>query len=251
MQRILIADSSKMFAEGISKHLKNDFQVKICCDGKSVLRQVIDFEPDIIVLDLALPGCDGISVLSNIRSAGGTENVIVLSVNLSLPVQQMLAGLGVTYVYSKPCSVENVVAFVRQLALGDSGLSAWNLETELDNILLRLGFRCGRSGYECTYEAIRLRYFKKGNYISKCLYIDVRKICGKKSSNAVEKAIRDGIKAAWENGDPVVWDLYFTHGKNRECPSNDNFIGRIVRALQNCERLKKPYDPEIAEQKQA
>lgn len=251
MQRILIADPSKMFAEGIAKRLNNEFLVNICTDGRKVLRQVLDFEPDIILLDMALPGCDGISLLETIRAAGRMDSVVATSANLTMPVQQILSRLGVVYVFSKPCLAENVACFLRQLALGESGLSAWTMETELDNTLLRLGFRCGKSGYECTYEAICLRYANGGNYTSKCLYIDVRRICGKKSSEAVEKAIRDAIKIAWENGDPNVWDLYFNQGENRECPTNDVFIGRIVRALQNRERLKRPYKQKVEILKEA
>lgn len=251
MQRILIADSSRTLAESMEKQLNKNFIVKICCDGRRVLRMVMDFEPDIIVLDTMLPGCDGISILHSIRSAGGTENVVVLSANLSLTVQKMLANLGVVYAFSKPCNIQNVVCFVRQLALGDAGLTQWNPETEIDNILLRLGFRYGRGGYECTYEAIRLRYIGEVGYITKCLYTEVRKNCGKKNNDVVEKAIRDAIRHGWDNGDPLIWELYFPQAGKRECPSNDVFISRIARALQNREKLKKPCKLEIAKEKQA
>lgn len=251
MQRILIADSSKNLAEGIGKQLNKDFLVKICCDGRRVLRQVIDFEPDLIILDLMMPGCDGITLLQNIRSSGGTANVVVLSANLTMPVQQIISQLGVVYAFCKPCATQNVVCFVRQLALGDSGLSPWNIETELDNVLLRLGFQYGKGGYRCTYEAIRLRYIGEDGYITKCLYTEVRKRCGKKSIEAVEKSIRDAINAAWENGDPNVWDLYFPQGENRKCPSNDMFISRISKALQDREKMKKPCKLEIVQQKGA
>lgn len=249
MQRVLIADSSKMFGQGIAKHLDKDFLVSICCDGRKVLRTIIDFDPDIIVLDMALPGCDSISLLQNLRAAGRTDNVVVISASITMPVQQILSQLGVVYSFPKPCSVESVVSFVRQLALGGSALSSWNVETELDNVLLHLGFRCGLGGYECTYEAIRLRYIGQGGFITKCLYADVRKLCGKKSTDAVEKAIRYAIGGAWQSGDRDIWELYFPSIK--ESPSNDVFIGRIVKALQNRERIKKPCKLELPKQKEA
>ena len=249
MQRILIADSSRMFAEGIAKQLNKDFLVKICCDGRRVLRHVIDFEPDIMLLDMALPGCDGITLIHNIRMAGRTENIVALSTNLSAQVQQILASMGVVFAFTKPCAISNVVCFVRQLALGDPGLTPWNLETELDNALLRLGFRCGRGGYDCTYEAIRLRYYGEVGFITKCLYAEVRKNCCKKNTDAVEKAIRDAISGAWLNGDRDVWELYFPGSKSS--PSNEVFICRITKALQNRERQKKPYKPDAAEVKEA
>jgi hypothetical protein len=159
--------------------------------------------------------------------------------NISVPVQQILAGLGVTYIFPKPCALGSVVSFLHRLASGLPDLSAWCAETEIDNVLLNMGFHCGRSRYQCTFQAILLKYCGKGGDTTKYLYSEVRKLCGKKSIDVVEKAIRDAIRHAWDHGDPQVWELYFPVCDKQGCPSNEVFIARIALAIKNRERLSR------------
>ena len=65
------------------------------------------------------------------------------------------------------------------------------------------------------------------------------------TSTKVEKAIRDGIKDAWINGNRQIWHLYFQTGLSEErnsCPSNEVFLARIANALVQKRRLKRPLD---------
>lgn len=248
MQRILIADASDVFAEGLEKQLKRDYMVKLCRHGDRVLSTVRKFEPDIIFIDLTLPDCDAISVLHTVRTSGSMAHLVAIGPNTSVQVQQILAGLGIVRIFPRPCSLENVISFLHRLASGLPDLSQWCAETEIDSVLLYMGFQCGRSRYNCIYQAILLKYCGKGGDSAKYLYSEVRKLCGKKSIEVVEKAIRDAIHHAWEHGDREVWQLYFPMCEKEGCPSNEVFIARIALALKNRERLKKPYHPDPVKQ---
>lgn len=245
MQRILIADASCVFADGLAKQLKQDYIIKICYDGKHILRSIKEFDPDIILLDISLPHCDTLSVLHTVRTCGRNAHLVVTSTDISVQVQQILAGIGVIRIFPKPCSLGNVLSFLHRLASGLPDLSLWSAETEIDSVLLYMGFQCGRSRYNCIYQAILLKYCGKGGDSAKFLYSEVRKLCGKKSIDVVEKAIRDAIRHAWEHGDHDVWSLYFPLCEKEGCPSNEVFIGRIALALKNRERMKKTYSQEI------
>lgn len=244
MQRILIADASRVFADGLGKQLKQDYMVKLCYDGKHILRSIREFDPDIIFMDLALPHCDTLSVLHTVSTSGSNAQLVAISTNTSIQVQQLLAGIGVIRVFPRPCSLENVICFLHRLASGLPDLSQWCAETEIDSVLLYMGFQCGRSRYNCIHQAILLKYCGNGGDSAKFLYSEVRKLCGKKSIEVVEKAIRDAIRHAWEHGDPEVWSLYFPLCEKEGCPSNEVFIGRIALALKNRERMRKAYYPD-------
>ena len=245
MQRILIADASRVFADGLAKQLKQDYMVTLCCDGKHILRRIREFNPDIILMDLALPNCDTISVLHTVSTSGSDAQLVAISTDTSIKVQQLLSGIGVIRVFPRPCSLENVISFLHRLASGLPDLSRWCAETEIDSVLLYMGFQCGRSRYNCIYQAILLKYCGNGGDSAKYLYSEVRKLCGKKSIDVVEKAIRDAIGHAWIHGDRDVWKLYFPVCEKEGCPSNEVFIGRMALALKNRERLKKPYCPDL------
>lgn len=245
MYRILIADSVCVFADNLASQLKQDYVVKTCYNGKHILRTIKEFEPDIIFMDLALPNCDTVSVLHTVYTSGSTARLVSISTNTSVQVQQLLAGIGVIRVFPRPCAPGNIVSFLHRLTSGLPDLSQWCAETEIDTVLLNIGFQCGRSRYNCIYHAILLKYYGKDGDSVKFLYSEVRKLCNKKTVDVVEKAIRDAIHHAWEHGDPEVWRLYFPVCDKEGCPSNEVFVSRIARALKNCERLKKPYRTEL------
>ena len=249
MKRILIADASRVFADGLKSQLKQDYLLKLCYDGKHILHCIREFDPDIIFMDMFLPNCDVIKVLHTVCTSGSTAQLVAISVNTTVQVQQILAGLGVIRIFPRPCALENVVSFLHRIASDLPDLSVWCAETEADSTLLYMGFQCGRSRYDCLYHAILLKYYGKGGDSVKYLYSEVRKLCGKKSRDAVEKAIRDAIGHAWEHGDRDVWNLYFPTCEQEGCPSNEVFIERIALALRNRERLKKPYPRESSNKK--
>lgn len=245
MQRILIADASCAFADGLAKQLKQDYMVKLCYNGMHILRSISEFDPDIILMDLSLPHCDPVSVLHTVKTSGCDAQLVVLSTNTSIQVQQILAGIGVIRIFPRPCSSGSVIGFLHRLASGLPDLSQWCAETEIDSTLLYMGFQCGRSRYDCIYQAILLKYYGNGGDSAKFLYSEVRKLCGKKSIEVVEKAIRDAIGHAWMHGDREVWKLYFPVCEQEGCPSNEVFIARIALALKNRQRLKKTYCPDV------
>lgn len=61
-QRIMIVDDDENINELISLYLtKECFETKMVYDGESALRELSVFKPNLIILDLMLPGIDGVS----------------------------------------------------------------------------------------------------------------------------------------------------------------------------------------------
>ena len=78
-QRILIVDDDENIAELISLYLtKECFETKIVYDGESALDTLSSFKPNLILLDLMLPGMDGYQVCREIRKNNNTP-IIMLS----------------------------------------------------------------------------------------------------------------------------------------------------------------------------
>lgn len=78
-QKILIVDDDNNIAELISLYLtKECFETMIVGDGESALDALKTFEPNLILLDLMLPGMDGYEVCRKVRATSGTP-IIMLS----------------------------------------------------------------------------------------------------------------------------------------------------------------------------
>ncbi|MBQ3584670.1 MAG: response regulator, partial [Lachnospiraceae bacterium] len=78
-QKILIVDDDSNIAELISLYLtKECFETSIVEDGESALKEFQSFSPDLILLDLMLPGIDGYEVCREIRKTSSVP-IIMLS----------------------------------------------------------------------------------------------------------------------------------------------------------------------------
>ena len=78
--RILVVEDETHLAEGLKLNLSlKGYDVMIAPDGISALQEWKGWQPDLIVLDIMLPGIDGISVLRNIRLEDERMPILILS----------------------------------------------------------------------------------------------------------------------------------------------------------------------------
>ena len=78
VQRILVVDDDVALRELIASYLQaNGFVVDGCGDGREMRAAIERHAPDLIVLDLMLPGEDGLSLLRVLRASGGPPVIIV------------------------------------------------------------------------------------------------------------------------------------------------------------------------------
>ncbi|PIS34360.1 MAG: response regulator [Parcubacteria group bacterium CG08_land_8_20_14_0_20_43_9] len=78
-EHILIIEDDKFLRELISRKLLSDgFKIEEAIDGEEGLRKIEEVKPDLILLDLILPGLDGFEVLERIKDNPSTSAVPVL-----------------------------------------------------------------------------------------------------------------------------------------------------------------------------
>ncbi len=78
-EHILIVEDDKFLRELISRKLLNEgFKIDEAIDGEEALRKIEEAKPDLVLLDLILPGLDGFEVLERIKDNPSTNIVPVL-----------------------------------------------------------------------------------------------------------------------------------------------------------------------------
>lgn len=78
--RILIADDEPDYAEIIASIAEEiGFNVTLVHDGSEVVQRVSAVDPDVIVLDLRMPGSDGVEILNSLSTNGCTSQIILIS----------------------------------------------------------------------------------------------------------------------------------------------------------------------------
>ncbi len=112
-QKILIVDDDENIAELISLYLtKECFETSIVYDGESALEAVKTFRPNLILLDLMLPGIDGYQVCREVRSSSSIP-IIMLSAKGEIFDKVLGLELGADDYMEKPFDTKELVARVR------------------------------------------------------------------------------------------------------------------------------------------
>jgi DNA-binding response OmpR family regulator len=114
--RVLLIEDSKRLQRAISIGLRKEgFKVDMTGDGNEGLWFVESFDYDVIVLDLMLPGLDGLSILRKLRERQRPASVLILSAKDT--VEDRVEGLqaGADDYLVKPFAFEELLARVRSL----------------------------------------------------------------------------------------------------------------------------------------
>jgi DNA-binding response OmpR family regulator len=126
--RILVVEDEKHIAEGIRLNLSLlGYDVAIAKDGVSALQQWKAWRPDLIVLDIMLPGIDGFSVLQSIRLEDEKLPILILSAKAT--PDDRIRGLthGVDDYLTKPFNLEEFQLRIERLIKR----ARWSRENDL------------------------------------------------------------------------------------------------------------------------
>lgn len=231
--KILIADGNDAFRTELCQVLHSLYSLRTCRDGVEAMQQLESFAPDVLVLDLMLPGMDGISLLRCMERLPRHPRVLATTRFISDYVADALEHLQVGYVMVKPCDIHALAARIADLSRRSLPCPHRTGRPDTaSHLLLTLGVPTKRKGYRCLREALLLKQRDPGQSITKELYPAVAAVCGS-SALRVERAIRCAIEDAWERRNETVWQLYFPvqTGATHRRPTNAAFISRLADCI--------------------
>lgn len=112
-KKILIADDSEQILEVLTRILA-DYDIIFAKDGNSALNLVASEKPDVLLLDVAMPGLNGIEVLEKVMAMPRKPLVIMLTVDASIETVSKAMGIGVFSYIAKPFQAEVVLDQVKR-----------------------------------------------------------------------------------------------------------------------------------------
>ncbi len=113
---VLIVEDDQDIAHLVALHLKDiDCEVETVADGKAGLERAQDGEHDLIILDLMLPGIDGLEICRRVRSHSDYTPILMLTARTSEFDRVLGLELGADDYLTKPFSVLELVARVKAL----------------------------------------------------------------------------------------------------------------------------------------
>lgn len=162
--RILVVEDEKKIASLIRKGLvEAGFNPLICARGDDALHLATTERFDALVLDIMLPGRDGLSVLRQLRELRNAVPVILLTARDGLAERVDGLNLGADDYLTKPFSIEELVARLRAVRrrVSGEGLSLLQCEDLVLNLITREVSRAGRKIELTVREFALLEYLMR------------------------------------------------------------------------------------------
>jgi DNA-binding NarL/FixJ family response regulator len=125
--RIVVADDHPIFRDGLCRllALEEDFEVVAqASDGRQVLEILQQLEPDILLLDLKMPGLDGLATLQRLQQARNKTRVIVLTASDDKNEFVQAMKLGTSGIVLKQTATELLIKSIRKVHAGEIWLDS-------------------------------------------------------------------------------------------------------------------------------
>lgn len=112
--RLLIVDDEKDFTDSLAERLAlRDFEIATAYRGEEAIRKVKDYNFDVVILDVAMPGTDGVQVLREIKNLKPLTEVIMLTGHATVETAIEGMKLGAYDYLLKPTEIYDLVEKVK------------------------------------------------------------------------------------------------------------------------------------------
>ena len=110
---VLIVDDNHDILIGAELRLRAaGYMPQLAYDANEALRRISDSRPDAIVLDMLMPGMNGLELISHLRRSPVTRRIPVIMLSASLSDKQSALDAGARFFLSKPYDAEHLLAAV-------------------------------------------------------------------------------------------------------------------------------------------
>ncbi len=252
---IAIADDNRQALEMLGEILENekDFHVVGTAEnGNDAYNMIVRTKPDVVLLDIVMPGMDGISVMEKVRKhpdCGENISFIMVTAASSENLTADAFHLGASYYIMKPFTKDSVLDKVRRVKghrnkattlagtkkvipyMDKTEYMEQNLENDVTQMLHEIGIPAHIKGYQYLRDAIVMSVKDKEmlGSVTKILYPTIAKK-RQTTPSRVERAIRHAIEVAWSRGKmDTINELFgYTVSTGKGKPTNSEFIALIV-----------------------
>lgn len=138
--RLVLADDHPLILDGLERlfHTVEGFEVvERCARGEQALEAVERHRPDVLVLDLVMPGIGGLAVLRELRRRELPTRVVVLTAVLDEPALLAAMRLGVEGVVLKEMAPRLLIQAIRKVHAGERWVETHSLQAALERALQR------------------------------------------------------------------------------------------------------------------
>ena len=127
MIRLLVVDDHELVRVGMRHILKDYPSIKIvgeAADGETAIRLNREVKPDVVLLDISLPGLSGLEVTTRLNQIDPGLGIIILTVHEAAPYPGKLLDAGASAYLTKGCPATELVQAIRTVAKGGRNIGS-------------------------------------------------------------------------------------------------------------------------------
>lgn len=133
--RLMLVDDHQVVRTGLKAYLETQEGLQVVAEadnGVSALALAADVHPDVVVMDITMPGMDGMETTRRMRERNPESKILALTVHEDKQYFFEMLAVGASGYVSKQAAAEELVAAIRAVAVGDvylqPTLASWLLE---------------------------------------------------------------------------------------------------------------------------
>ena len=190
-ERVLVIEDDEMIAQLVKDTLELEgYQVITTLDGKTGLKKIAEESPDLVILDVVLPGIDGWEVLFQIKENPLTANMPVIMLTGKVDSISKVFGLkhGADDYVTKPFDPQELVARCGVVLRRTTSKSTPKART--GGVLNRIPAEAGKKTFLVSLQDI---FYIQAKYNYACVYTDDKELLSKATLNDLEEQLRDSF----------------------------------------------------------
>ncbi len=169
--RVLIADDHRLVAEACKNLLEPEFSVVgMVSDGRELLKVEAELRPDVVILDISMPGLNGLDAGELIKQRNRSVKLVYVTMSLAPDVAAEAFRRGASAYVLKQSSAEELISAMRRVVRGDSFLSPL-VTKDTVQYLLRSGAVYHEEKHITTRQSEVLQLLAEGKSMKEVAYI--------------------------------------------------------------------------------
>ncbi len=138
---VLLVDDEVEFVETLAERMRaRGLQVDTAYNGDEALKKTAEKKYDAIILDLAMPGMDGMEVMQRLREENPDRQIILLTGQGTVKTAVEATKLGAMDFLEKPTDIETIIEKIKEARANRLTLESKRSEEEIADILKRRGW---------------------------------------------------------------------------------------------------------------
>jgi len=169
--RVLIADDHRLVAEACRNLLEPEFQViAMVSDGRELLKAEAELKPDVVILDISMPGLNGLDAGELIKQRNRSVKLVFVTMSLAADVAAEAFRRGASAYVLKQSSADELITAIRRVVRGQSYLTPLITKDTVEYLLLS-GRRYQEEKHITTRQSEVLQLLAEGKSMKEVAYI--------------------------------------------------------------------------------